>query len=305
MSFSKKQHQVKTMALPNLFLTLSKYGSSESENYLTEAFVYLTKLLLERNPDIGLQFVNNLSGLPDDIKFSNPQSIIISTQVCVDEGRPDIEIKSGTKLIYIEVKHDAPLGKGQLEYYKRKLEGSGVQNVNLVLLTRSRISSQETTLSRDEFHHVCWYEIHNWISNIRDNIQDHVCIYAIEEFLTFLEKKQMSLEQVSWEYIKGVSSLVSLGNTLEVAIIESIPESKIKKSGGWHWRGYFIEGNYFCGVRYDNPLIIVFENNNGTDPTYKHDLNLSEAHFFSLSQAEQLECLINFIHNAYASAARQ
>ena len=133
------------MSAPNVFTTLSKYGSSEVENYLTEAFVFLLNLLLERNPEIALTFVNKLCGLSGERQLTKPKSVAISTQIVVDEGRPDIEIRQGVNaLIYIEVKHDAPLGVGQLEYYKRKLIESGISNTALVLLTRSRAAAQET-----------------------------------------------------------------------------------------------------------------------------------------------------------------
>ncbi len=291
------------MQSTNVFKTLSKYGSREEENYLTEALVLIIKILVERKPDVALKFLNNLCGLSEKIVHENLPSISVSTQVAVDEGRPDIEIKSGsTMLTYIEVKHDACLGDGQLECYKRKLGDSGVSSTGLVLLTRSRASSQETTLGSTEYHHVCWYDIHRWLSEIITESEEGVSKYLMEEFVRFLEGKQMSLEQIKWEYINGVPALVALGNILEVAISEAIPDVKLKKDAGWGWRGFSFEGEYFCGIRYDNPLLIVFENNKGNFPTYKKDLDLEKSHFFSLNQAEgeQLECLIEFIQEAKA-----
>lgn len=90
------------MNAPNIFVTLSKYGSSEAENYLTEAFVFLLDLLLERTPEIGLAFVNKVCGLSGNRQLSTPEAITISTQIVVDEGRPDIQIKQGADtLIYV------------------------------------------------------------------------------------------------------------------------------------------------------------------------------------------------------------
>lgn len=291
------------MQSTNVFKTLSKYGSREEENYLTEALVLIIKTLIERQPDYSLKFLNSLCGLSKKIEHENLPSISISTQVAVDEGRLDIEIKLGSAMLtYIEVKHDACLGDRQLEYYKRKLDDSGVLSTRLVLLTRSRASSQETTLGSDEYHHVCWYDIHGWLSEIITESEDGVSRYLMEEFVRFLEGKQMSLEQIKWEYINGVPALVALGNMLEVAILEAIPDVKLRKNAGGSWRGFNFEEEYFCGIRYDNPLLIVFENNNGDSPTYKRDLDLEKSHFFSLNQAEgeQLECLIKFIQKAKA-----
>lgn len=287
------------MKSPNLFKTLSKYGSREEEDYLTESFVLLIKLLLERKPKIGLGLLNRICGMSENLRFETPDLIAISTQVVVDEGRPDIEVKYGsTILVYIEIKHDASLGEGQLEYYKRKLEESDFEVTALILLTRSKVSGQETTLGRDEYHHVCWYDVHCWLLEIEEEKIDEVCIYLIEEFVRFLEGKQMSLERVGWEYINGVSSLVALGNMLEVAILETRPEIALRRTGGSSWLGFRLNDELYCGIRYTTPLVIVFENNGGTDPTYKHDLDLEHVHFFSLNQAEQLECLVKFIDDA-------
>ena len=48
---------------PNVFSALSEYGSNARENYLTEAYVFLLKLLLDRGPSVGFGMVNQLCGL--------------------------------------------------------------------------------------------------------------------------------------------------------------------------------------------------------------------------------------------------
>ena len=74
----------------NVFSTLARPGLG-AEDYLTESFVFVLKLLLERAPDEGVAVVNRLSGLSEEARFRHPASVAISTQVIVDEGRPDIE----------------------------------------------------------------------------------------------------------------------------------------------------------------------------------------------------------------------
>ncbi len=284
------------MKSANIFKTLSKYGSREEEDYLTESFVLLLKMLLERKPYTGLGFINNICGLTGNEQFKKTELLTISTQVVIDNGRPDIEIRYGsTILAYIEIKHDASLGEGQLEYYRKKLDETDYENTTLILLTRSLATSQETTLLENEYHHICWYHVHGWLSKIRAEGTEKICDYFIEEFLRFLEGKQMSLERIGWEYINGVPSMVALGNLLEVAILEASPNVKLKRTGGSSWLGFNLEGTYFCGIRYSTPLMIVFENNKGNNPSYRYDLDLNKVHFFSLNQAEQLECLVSFI----------
>jgi len=260
------------MRAPNLFKTLSKYGSGDAENYLSESFVILIKILLERRPAAGLRLLNTICGLTEEVKFENPDLIQLSREVVIDEGRLDIEVRSGSDiLVYIEIKHDAPLSEGQLEYYKAQLDKSEFAHRTLVFLTRSLASGQETTLPKNEYHHICWYDVYGELSAIQSEVNDETSTFLIDEFLTFLEEKQMSLERVGWEYINGVPSLIALINLLEVAILEAAPEVNVRKTGGSSWLGFGLDGEYYCGIRFAEPLVVVFENNLGVDvdPTYK------------------------------------
>lgn len=117
--------------------------------------------------------------------------------------------------------------------------------------------------------------------------------YLINDFLLFLEDKAMNLTRVEWEYLKGLKSLINLTNMLEAAI-EEVNNVKLKRTGGWFWRGYYID-TIFCGVRYEKPHIIVFENNMGTNPSFKAELNIEKEHFLAYSKEEQFECLVKFI----------
>jgi len=243
-----------------------------------------------------------ICGLTEEVKFENPDLIQLSTQVVIEAGRLDIEVRSGPDILaYIEIKHDAPLGEGQLEYYKAQLDKSDFAYKALVLLTRSLASRQETTLPKNEYHHICWYNVYGELSAIKSDVNGETSTFLIDEFLTFLEEKQMSLERVGWEYMNGVPSLIALINMLEVAILEVAPEVSLRKTGGSSWLGFRLDDKYYCGIRYAEPLIVVFENNQGIDPTYKRDLELEQEHFFSLNQAEQLECLVAYIQDCIAS----
>lgn len=281
----------------NIFSTLFKYCVFSQENYLTEAFVYLLIELLKREPKIGLALLSDLTGFSSVPKLLDASIVACSTQVTVDEGRPDIEIQYGDQLqIYIEVKHDAPLHTGQLEAYKTELGRSSFPETRLVLLTRSHQTALETTLAPDEYHHYCWYQVHNFLSSAE--IKDKVAEFLSEQFLEFLEEKGMNLNKVTWEYIDGIPALLNLINMVEVAIEEAIPGVKIKRTGGWNWRGFYV-GEIFCGVRYDLPLVLVFENNGGWHTTYKRDLDLETKLFFAMKKDQQFDMLIEFIKESY------
>ena len=283
----------------NIFSVLSKYAFRQEENYLTEALAFLLRLLLERNPPTGLDLVNSLCGRDPAATFTNATSIAISTQVTTEQGTPDIGIRVGdSTLVYVEAKHDSPLGIDQLTAYLDQLNQSGFLDTRLVLLTRSRSSSIQTTLEPDDYHHVCWYELYNWCSNIET--EDDVCQYLIHSFMSFLEEKRMSMKKVSCEYMEGIPALLNLADMMEAAISEVMPEDKWKRSGGWNWRGYYLPDDYWFGVRYHKPMVVVFEDNHGYDPvTHKRDLNLEKEHFFSLSKDEQFELLVTFLKRAW------
>ena len=281
----------------NLFSSLAHYASRHEENFLTEASVYLLNLILVRENKIGLNVLFNMCGKETTSWFVNAPVISITTQKSVEEDRPDIVIQVGPdKVVFIEVKHDSSLGQDQLEKYYAHLENSSSQEKQLVLLTRSRHSVQETTLDQEQFHHVCWYEISGWLSEAE--FQDETSQFLVQQFLDFLKEKEMSMKKVTWEYIQGVPAMINLVNMIGTALSEVAPESNTKKTVGASWAGFYIEG-IFIGFRYANPLLIVFENDTGNNPTFKRDLYLEKAHFFSLNAGEQLECMIDFIGKSF------
>lgn len=285
---------MKSIDTMNVFEKLGKYGAMEEENYLTESFVYTLHLLCARVPTLGLDVLEKALGLSFDQVLKSPASPEFITQQKVEDGYPDVTIGFGADLLaYIEIKHDAPLHEGQLEYYKRMLSQSDTDTQSLVLLTRSKQNANETTLPDDEYHHVCWYEIHFWLRQCLgvDEVVDHV----IQDFLEFLEEKKMSLQKVGWEYDNGVSALVDLTAMMEAAVSEVLPEKKFKRTAGWSWRGFYLDNEFFFGVRFDGPTTVVFENNIGTDPSFKKDFSFQAEHFFSLDAGAQFESLIVFL----------
>jgi hypothetical protein len=284
-----------------MFSTLSAYGSTEEENYLTESFAFLLRTLIDRIPEDGIRILNHISAKLPYHLITNPQTIFINTQVSIDQGqgRIDLEIREADDtLVYIEIKHDSPLSPGQLEFYLKNLQASKQTNNKLVLLTRSRSSQLETTLKASDYHQVCWYEIYNWLTRIRTT--DGVSKYLIDNFLEFLEYKNMNLKKVTWEYEQGLQSMLNLSNMLEAAAKEVSPLSTIKRTAGWSWRGIYFNQAFFFGFRYEHPMKIVYENNTGSNPTEKAELDLEMVHFLALNKDEQFELIVDFFRRAIA-----
>jgi len=173
----------------NIFLSLGRPVSSQNENFLTEALVYLLNYLVERGEPSVLVVLKNLFGEKCESWFSSFDNISIDTQHSIVEGRPDIVLKGGEeKIAFIEVKHDSNLGHNQLERYYGHLKASKYKEYQLVLLTRSRHSIQEISLAADKFHHVCWYEISGWLSEL--NFKDEIATYLVNHFSSFFQKRK-------------------------------------------------------------------------------------------------------------------
>ena len=131
------------MSSENIFSALAKYNPAADENYLTEAFVFLINALLQQERSVGLEILTQLCVQNNEFSFDVDEDISVSTQETTEQGRPDIKVSSLDKLIYIEVKHDSPLGHRQLERYKKALGSSNAAIKHVVLLTRFAIDFDE------------------------------------------------------------------------------------------------------------------------------------------------------------------
>ncbi len=280
----------------NIFEALQKYGSHASENYLTEAFVYLLDLLLDREPVAGLEMINRLCGLNTSEQLIESDVIKIETQeILKDGGIVDIVIRSGkAALFYVEVELDAPLDGDQLRMYREDLlRHHAGQQTGMVFLARSRQAAISTRLLVHEYHHVCWYEVYEWIQRL--NVRDEVAVFFATNFEHFLETKSMNYSRVSGEYTDGIASMNNLIQMLRAAISEASPKARVTVTGGFGWRGYKVAPGYFSGIRYDASHLLAFERNN-----FKRDLNLRDADFFALSRDEQFERIVRFLSECQA-----
>jgi hypothetical protein len=301
----------------DIFSALAKYNSARDENYLTEAFVFLINYLLSNERPIGTEILNKLCVRNNEFYFDIDEVITVSTQEVTEQGTPDIKIFTPDKLIYIEVKHDSSLGYKQISRYKKAIESSVVGTNKVILLTRFNIDIEEEI--EKPYKHVRWFEIYNWLADAKT--QDSVAAYLIEQFKSFLEVKQMSIQKVGWEYINGIPALNNLINMIEVAI-QGASLDVYQKSAAWDAKGFYVESTEFwCGIHYDNPLILSFNMMHKTkynrerlkesryelrEGRYRlwFRLPLEEIHFFSLDKDEQLEKLTKFVKIAYADAQK-
>lgn len=285
----------------NIFSALSKYNSAIDENYLTEAFVFVIKSLLENDRKICLDALKLLCVNDNEYQFSENENITISTQESTEQGRPDIRISTPDKLIYVEVKHNSGLGYKQIERYKTVLKLSDAKVKKVILLTRFSIDF----INQNErpYKHVRWFDIYNFFSNA--HVENPINEYLIKSFLLFLEEKNMSIQKISWEYIKGVPALKQLINMIDVGI-HSASLKIHQKSAAWEWIGFYIQSKeYFCGIFYENPLKIKFKSYKDDETFTSFSLDLESIHFFSLNKDKQLEEISKFIKQSYDNARKE
>src|SRR6266850_64661 len=102
----------------NLFLRLHKWASRQDENFLTESLALVLEHLLVLAPAVGSRIVSRLTGGFIEVSAEDASSIEIRTQVEAGEGRPDLEICTPKRLVWIEAKAESPLRVGQLEGYR-------------------------------------------------------------------------------------------------------------------------------------------------------------------------------------------
>jgi hypothetical protein len=308
------------MSSENIFSALARYNSAIDENYLAESLVFVINALLQRERPIGLEILTRLCVKDNEFSFDTDEVIVVSTQETTEQGTPDIRVSSPDKLIYIEIKHDSPLGYRQLERYNKALESSAATTKHVVLLTRFAIDFEEQ--GERPYKHVRWFEVYNWLTDAIAKAEDPISIYLIESFKSFLEVKQMSIQKVGWEYINGVPALTNLLNMIAAAIEGAeIPfYSSYPRAAGWDFKGFWLgDKDFWCGIHYNNPLVVTFEmvDKKRFDvklvetPSYAvregkermwFRLQLEDKLFFSLDKDRQLEEISKFVKTAYKEA---
>src|SRR5438105_12670390 len=93
----------------NLFLRLHKWASRQDENFLTESLAVVLEQLLVLAPAVGTRLVARLTGGFIDLSPEAASAIEVRTQVEAGQGRPDLEIRTPHRLVWLEVKAESEL----------------------------------------------------------------------------------------------------------------------------------------------------------------------------------------------------
>jgi hypothetical protein len=309
---------------PNLFLRLSKWASRQDENFLTESMGIVLEQLLTLAPAVGTRLVSRLTGGFLDLPPESASAIEIRTQVEVGQGRPDLEIRTPHRLVWVEVKVESPLWTGQLEGYRVLLGRCGIEETRLILLTRyPEVFKAGDALPDLE---VRWFEFADWLENEIPAAEEagEVAGFLARQLFDFLGAKRMTLTQVGKYMPEGLRALSNMMNMLFEAA--GACKVSVKKSPEWDNIGIKLDGQkYWLGVNYSEPEKLWF----GTRCRIDHEaakrldvgevteeswvpggyrwlkgveLDSEDVHFFSRSKVSQMEWLEEFMRECLNQA---
>lgn len=311
----------------NLLVGLSRWASRQDENFLTEAFVHLLRHLIIEESDAAIQLLQLVTGERLAITADDLQAIEISTQTTNDQGRPDIEIRFGEHLIYVEVKVESGLGDEQLKRYRKALDDSQMPLSTLVLLSRYAISEAEVSAVPDVW--LRWFQIGDQLLEQLDHdiIEASESRYLARQLVGFLRSKGMIMDRVGWEMTSGLRSML--------AFIEMLAEATkdldiyTRRSAGANFTGFWVTDarNIWVGIRYTEPQSLRFHTyfkinlddwlelgvgqiepsvdvEGGQIWCNTLELDSEVVHFFARSRASQQEALKQFIQDSLTMVRR-
>jgi len=178
----------------NIFEILSKY--KKQEDYWTAALVYLLDTLWGEDEhaesrEACAELLSRLCGVAFNVSEKvtfEPQRFHKSQKV--DAGsRLDLEITTGNKRIWIEVKDRSNLRPGQIAKYLSELAEYQEEYKNLVLLRLLYGDWKEADKAQKK---VYWAELYDWLKELQEKAElkdDTNQGNLIRQFLEFLELK--------------------------------------------------------------------------------------------------------------------
>ena len=240
----------------NLFSNLYHWLRGQDENFVTEAFAFILRRLLETDEPLGNSLVRWLC-FPTDYPVSlDGQKWEVTLQKTVREGRPDIWLRSAMAFVLIEVKKRSDLGKDQLERYRSILNQSGAEIRQLVLLTESSVMVGVNAEKSD--YDVRWHKVARWLRVHPSS--DPVANFLTTQFIEFLEEQRMAVQKVGKEYLAGVEASLRLVTMLEKAIQDC--SIRFKRCCQMNRFGFYLHKSkhkaFLVYIDYKTPWLLLF-----------------------------------------------
>jgi hypothetical protein len=311
----------------NLLLRLHKWAWRQDENFLTETLAHLLQHLLDHEPEAAVSLVSRLTGGRLNLPAREAKSLEVSTQVFTAEGTPDLKLRTADCLALVEVKSESEVKPDQLRRYLKLLQDSGLESgrTALVLLTRYPVALAEPDPQRLVF--VRWYQVAEWLEHEKSRYAfQAVSAYLVDQFLSFLNARNMTMPQVTWELSGGVRALRALTDMLYEAA--NACGCQPQTFGDRNYMGVYLDKHLdWLGIHYDRPQMLEFSTHKrrvdknaaervglegifAWDDGEAHgwhrflDLESEEAHFFARSKASQMQVLETFLKECLATVRR-
>lgn len=292
----------------DLFQSLFKWARRQDENFSTEVFVSIFRHLQRNEPKIAAKIFNFLTDSKYELTLKEVPFLNISTQSSMDMGRPDIVIESAHLVIFIEVKLNAGFGDKQLFRYKSKLSKEKYKHTCLVTITKYPLEYYGLTDSELPDVSLRWIDIAKSFSKYK--IIKPISKYLIDEFILFLNRSNLIMEKVTYEYIDGMKAYQNLLLMLSESLASL--NMNFSRSSGQLRSGFYVDtGKLFIGIYYDwiNVIQIITEKPIKDVPIeditlgkidggkWRNILELDseDIYFFSRSAESQGQCLAKYI----------
>lgn len=310
---------------PNLFSRLHKWASRQDENFVTEALTVLLEQLLLDAPESGCRLIRGLTGSFLDVRADDAATIEIHTQVNLQRGRPDLEICTPHRLVWIEVKIESTLRAGQLAGYRVLMAESGYADTRLILLSRypEYYAADDDVRPDGELR---WFELAEMLETELTMIAaaSSTAGYLARQFFEFLKERDMTLTQVNKMMPEGTRALGHLMTMLNEAAAANKVSAKI--SVGWDYYGLTLDGTrYWIGINFSEPDKVWFgtraeinvdaarrlgvgkiEEESWVPGRYRWwrsiELESEEVHFFQRTKVGQMRFLEQFLRECLATA---
>jgi hypothetical protein len=308
----------------NLFLRLHKWATRQDENFLTESLCVVLEQLLVLAPAVGTRLVARLTGGFIDLSHEDASAVEVRPQVLSGQGRPDLEISSPHKVVWIEVKVESELRTGQLAGYRILMGKSAVEQTRLGLLTRYPEVFKPDDV-RPDFE-IRWFEFADWLESEipAADVAGDVAGFLARQLLDFLGARSMTLAQVGKYMPEGLRALSNLMNMLVEAA--GACQLSVKKIAGWDNIGLNLDGlRYWVGVNFAEPEKLWFGTRGRIDPEAAAKLGVGELgeenwipgryrwwrgaeldsesnHFFARSKVSQMQWLEGFLRDCLVQA---
>lgn len=175
------------------FTRVYRLAHRQQENFTTEAFVHVLRVMIQRAPEASVRFLDWLTASRIFSTRNARGPLTLRSQAYTEEfGIPDVRIEAEDMDVIIEVKLDAGLTYAQADAYARQLDAGGAERTALVALLGSAAVTHlpARTVVRT------WGEVGEQLQLEAEDSGDEVTAYVVDELVELLNHLCLMPRQV-------------------------------------------------------------------------------------------------------------